>query len=289
MSELLAYPVYVVTGAAAGLMSGVFGIGGGLVMVPALLACFALAGVPAESIPAMALGTSLTAVCFASVVASREHHRNGNLEQPFSPRMLKLALLLAVGVMAGALVSTRLPKDHLLLAIAVFQVTVGSWMWFTTLRPAASVSMAPGDVAVDGLRSRWTGTFLLLTGGISSIGGIGGATLMIPYFSQTGMAYPKAAALSTFFGSVIGGFGFVAYALLAHPAVDVPLSIGYVSLPAFAAMAAGSFFMVRLGVRLSRRLSKSMLTRGFCCFLFLSGGTALLPFARNALAVFPSL
>ncbi len=282
------FAIYVVVGAAAGLMSGLFGIGGGLVMVPALLACFALAGMPAEHIPALALGTSLSVICLTSAMASREHWRIGNLVQPFSGPTLRLAAMLGLGVVAGAAVSTRLPKEVVLLWIAIFQVTVAICMARRTFRPAApsitSVAPARSDEPPQRqLNATQAGAFLVVTGAVSSIGGIGGATLMIPYFSRAGIDYPKAAALSTFFGCVIGAFGCLSYAFLARPTSAIPLAVGYVSLPAFASMALGSLLCVRHGARLSLRLSKATLTRGFCCFLLASGGQVLLPLAMTTL------
>jgi hypothetical protein len=288
MSATLVYVAYVVTGAAAGLMSGLFGIGGGLVMVPALLVCFAVAGVPADSIPALALGTSLTAICFASALASREHVRIGNLARPFSARMLLMAVFLALGVMAGADISTHLARDRVLVCIAAFQLVVAAWMFFGSLqrapRSGSAVDADVEGVAQARLRPFSASAFLALTGVVSSIGGIGGATLMIPFFSHVGIEYRKAAALSTFFGCVIGAFGFVSFGILAHPRAALPMTVGYVSLPALASMVAGSYFLVRFGARLSKRLSKTVLTRGFCLFLVASGAKVLLPLALATLA-----
>lgn len=271
---------YLATGAVAGLLSGLFGIGGGLVMVPVLLACFSACGAPVESVPALALGTSLTSICFASAMASREHWRIGNLAEPFSARMLGFAAFLAAGVVAGAALCTHLPRQSVLVCIAVFQIAVAAWMFRSTLRPALpqhapQTDLRPAQALLDVVPSR---AFLALTGAVSSIGGIGGATLMIPYFSFQGIEYRKAAALSTFFGCVIGAFGFIAYGLMAHPTQPLPMSIGFVSVPAFACMAAGSLLLVRVGARLSLRLSKSVLTRGFCIFLLVSAARLLHPF-----------
>lgn len=288
MDGFATFTLYVAVGAAAGLLSGLFGIGGGLVMVPALLACFALAGMPAEYIPGLALGTSLSVICLTSAMASREHWRIGNLVQPFSGRTLRLAAMLGLGVVAGAAVSTRLPKEGVLLSIAVFQVAVAIYMARKTFRPAqpliASIAPeGPYQPPQGKLHAGRASAFLLVTGAVSSIGGIGGATLMIPYFSGAGIDFPKAAALSTFFGCVIGAFGCLSYAFLAQTPSAIPLAVGYVSLPAFASMALGSLLCVRHGARLSTRLSKATLTRGFCCFLFASGGKVLLPLVMTLL------
>ena len=64
----------------------------------------------------------------------------------------------------------------------------------------------------------------------------------------------------------------------------IPMTVGYVSLPALASMAAGSYFLVRFGARLSKRVSKTVLTRGFCLFLAASGAKVLLPLALATVA-----
>ena len=186
--------------------------------------------------------------------------------------MRALATCLALGVVAGTLVSTRVPVQLLLVLLGVFQIAIAARLWRASSQPTRRPPReAPDIVAQSRLRFPGAGSLLFATGGISSIGGVAGATLMTPYFTRAGIEYPQAAALSTFFGCVIGAAGFISYGLLAHPAQPVPMSIGYVSLPACASMAAGSLCLVRCGARLSRRLPKKMLTRGFCCFLVVSG------------------
>ncbi len=268
--------IYLATGAVAGLLSGLFGIGGGLVMVPALLVGFTLAGMPAEAIPSLALGTSLTAVCFSSALGSRENFLLGNLRQPFSRRTLILAAFLAGGVVAGAAVSTRLPRTTLLFLLGLYQIAVALWMASRLAHPAlAGSDPALGAVAQDALPPT-ASAFMFLTGGVASIGGVGGATLMIPYFARVGVEHRQAAALSTWFGCVVGAFGFVSYGLLARPATALPWSLGYVSLSAFASLAAGSLFLVRFGARLANRLDRATLVRVFCAFLLVSGSKLLI-------------
>lgn len=280
MDTLTVFAIYLATGAISGLASGLFGIGGGLVMVPALLACFAQSGVAPESIPALALGTSLTSIAFTSFVASREHLRLGNLSKPWSASMAWLVAFLCAGVFAGSALATTLPRAAILACIGAFQLAVAAWMLRASFlpKPASGESSAPAPAheSIPAWRSR---LFMALTGSVSAIGGIGGATLMIPYFSSQGVDYRRAAALSTFLGCSIGLFGFASYAFFAHPSSPIPMSLGFVSLPAFASMAFGSFFLVKAGARLSRRISPKILTRGFCVFLSASAAKMLLPLA----------
>ncbi len=283
MDTLSLFPIYLATGAISGLLAGLLGIGGGLIMVPALLAGFAIAGVPSASIPALALGTSLTAVCFNSLLASREHLRLGNLVQPFSGRMRVLAAWLVVGVLAGTLLSTRLPQRGALLAIAVFQIIVGCQMLRASFRPAPAASgLSKAQLQADlvpqqQLQPQQARAFLLLTGMVSALGGIGGATLLVPYFKRAGIEYSQAAALSSGFGCVIGAAGCLSYALLGQADASIPMTLGSVNLPAFASLALGASLLVRWGARLSKQLPQVLLTRGFCVFLLTSGGKLLLP------------
>lgn len=170
----------------AGLMAGLFGIGGGPVMVPVLRVCFGAAGLPAEVIPPLALGTSLTTIGVTGALASRQHFRLGNLAQPCSARMRGLAAWLAAGVVAGAAVATRLPRNGMLLAVTQLQIGVATRMWLATPRPPTP-DTAPAQPVAGRLRSRWAAPFMCLTGWVSAVGGIGGAALMVPCFIGAGL------------------------------------------------------------------------------------------------------
>ena len=259
------YALYLATGAVTGLLAGLLGIGGGLIMVPALLACFPAVGVPAASIPALALGTSLTTICVSSLLASHEHVRVGNLSQPFSGPM---------------------PRLMAWLAIAVFQIFVASRMLHRSLKPQADIAAGAANANTVGtaqsrLDAKRAGPFFVATGALCSIAGIAGTSLMVPYFRARGIEHRKAAALATWFNCIIGALGFVSYGLLAGPDRAIPMALGYVSLPALAGLAFGASLFVRYGARLSRRLPPALLMRGFCCFLYVSGGKALFAIALS--------
>ncbi len=282
MQSLSLLGLYVGAGAVAGLASGLLGIGGGLVMVPVLLSGFALAGIAPEAIPALALGTSLSAVAVTCLVASRAHWRHGTLRLPPAAATVRMTAALVAGVVAGSALAAHLPRQAVLAGIALFQVTVAVLM---LRRSAGAATVATGEGGADAtarLAGSGAARFMALTGIVSASGGVGGATLMVPYFTHRGLAITHAAALSTFFGCVIGAIGAASYALLGHPPVPVPLAIGYVSLPAFACLALGSALLVPVGARLSRRLSKEVLTRAFCALLLVSGARVLMPLAAAA-------
>lgn len=271
---------YLFSGAMAGILSGLLGIGGGLVMVPALLFCFSVLKIAPDVIPALALGTSLTTIAITAFFSCRAHYKLGNLADPFSKKMRLLSLSLAIGVIVGAHITTKLSREHLFVAIGSFQFLVAIWMWRRSMFPVASrvigdqsMSKLPQDM----LPNQSTQVFFAGVGAISSISGIGGATLMIPYFDRFAIPYAKSAALSSCFGCVIGLLGFLSYGLLASASQDIGWSIGYVNLPAVAAMAAGSYYMTSVGAKLSNRLSGKTLSKTFAALLLLSSAKLLLP------------
>ena len=280
MDAWLVLPVYLIAGALAGLLSGLLGIGGGLVMVPALLVCFSVLGIDAESIPALALGTSLTTIAITACFSARAHKKLGNLVDPFSRNMRLLIVSLSIGVLVGARITTNLSREHILLAIGSFQFLVAGWMWRRSMFSATfpeeyslSLSERPQDMLPPGS----TQAFFGVVGVVSSISGIGGATLMIPYFDRYAIPYVKSAALSSCFGCVIGVLGFISYGLLDGPTPPIDWSIGYVNLPAVIAMAAGSIHLTSVGARLSKKFSGKTLTKVFALFLLLSSAKLLLP------------
>lgn len=279
MNEWVVLPTYLIAGAVAGLLSGLLGIGGGLVMVPALLLCFSVLDIPPNVVPALALGTSLATIAITAFLSARAHYKIGNLVDPFSWRMRLLAVSLAIGVVIGARITTNLSREHLYSAIGIFQFIVAAWMWRRSMLPFADRAgdaenlAEPPQNMLPRLSARW---FFGLVGIVSSISGIGGATLMVPYFDRFSIPFARAAALSTYFGCVIGVLGFVSYGLIESPPQPIAWSLGYVNLPAVAAMAGGSYYLTKIGAKLSKKIPGKTLTKGFSLLLFGSSAKLLL-------------
>lgn len=273
-----------VAGAMAGLLAGLLGIGGGLLMVPALLAGFSMAGLPADLVPAYALGTSLAGVAFAGTLASREHSKLGNLHRPFSMSMLLPGAFLAIGVACGVQATTHMPGQGVRGALAVYQFVAGAWMLWRS-RAAERAPRGAHGPDVRELLAPWSArAFLVFTGAVSAAGGVGGATLLLPWFAARGIDPLRAAALSSYFGAVIGAAGALGYGLLGRPATAMPWSVGFVHLPAFACLAAGAALLAGTGARLSRRVPKAALTRGFALFLIACSASVALPLWRATAA-----
>lgn len=287
MSDPLFHLVFLVTGGAAGFAAGLLGIGGGLIIVPVLLLCFTLMGTPDGLAAPLALGTSLASVGLIAAVASRRHLRRGLLVEPFSARTGALLLCLALGVIGGGLLTTRAPAAWTLALLASYQVLMALHLFRGTLavrQPTADAGAPDSTPPQARLQRGRDGAFVAFTGFVSSLCGIGGATLLVPWFLHAGIDIRRAGALSTWFGCAVGLTGFVAYGLLSRPPQALPLCLGYVHLPALASMTLGSLLMVDMGARLAARLPAPLLTRGFCVFLAASATKTLVPLVGGLLA-----
>jgi len=261
MSDFLCF---LLAGGSAGLLAGLFGIGGGLVIVP-VLALVLASQVPADAVLPLALGTSLAAIVFSASSSAWGHYRRGAVDLS----LVKSALpLLLVGAVVGALGASWAP--HVLLAafLAVFQAGVCVYMVRKTYY--AGTSTAP---AVERSHSR---PLFGVIGAICAMGGIGGGTLCVPYFSHLGVAPRTAVGTSAALGIPIALAAALAYCTAGLlQGVELPHSIGYVHLTALAGMVPGVIIGAQGGAALAHRLQSKLLMGLFCAFLALSSAKTL--------------
>ena len=261
MSALL---VFALTGAAAGVLAGLFGVGGGLIMVPALAFLLPLQGVQSAVVMQVAIGTSLAVISATSVSSMLAHQRRGGvLWRAFRA----LAPGLALGALLGALVAHVLSGTVLQRIVGVGAVLVALQM-FLDLQPRAARTL-PGPAGLFG-----AGTVI---GALSSLIGIGGGSLTVPFLSWRGVAMRQAVGTAAACGVPIawaGAAGFVAagWGVPGRPA----FSLGYVALSAFAGLAVASVLTAPLGARLAHRLPPRVLKRAFAVLLLVIGIVLLL-------------
>ena len=105
LSKLIELAVLLVaTGALAGFLAGIFGIGGGAVLVPVLYECFRLAGVPIDALMPLCIGTSLAIIIPTSIRSWQAHHKRGSVDMEI---LKKWALPVLIGVIAGSVIALR--------------------------------------------------------------------------------------------------------------------------------------------------------------------------------------
>lgn len=243
-------------GAGAGFLAGLLGIGGGLVLVPALVGLFSLNGFPAHLIMLMALATSLATILFTGFSSAWAHHRLGAV---LWTNVYRLVPGLLVGTLSGSLLAEHLASDTLRWLCAFYMIAVGLQM---ALKKQPIFTGVRQSKALDSLAG-W------VIGALSALVGIGGGTLSVPYLLSCQIPIKNTIAISSACGFPIALAGTVSYALLGlHAPLLPPYSVGYVYLPAFFSIITLSVLTAPLGAKLAHKLPAQKLKQYFSILLF---------------------
>jgi uncharacterized membrane protein YfcA len=252
--EILFFLAYVVLGAVSGVMAGLLGIGGGLIIVPALLYLFSVQGVAEAVAMHTAIGTSLAAVTATAIASARAHHRRGTVEWKV---WRKLAPGLIVGPIAGAYVANLLEAGTLRVFFAIFEILVAAYI---AIDKKPEPRQFPG-ILVAGLISAGIGVVCALVG-------IGGGIMVVPFLVWAGLPIKNAISTSAASGLPIALAGAVAFAVLGADAEALPAgSSGFLYWPAFAGIALTSVLTAPVGARLAHAMSPKKLRHVFGVFL----------------------
>ena len=253
------FALYLLLGAAAGVLAGLFGVGGGIIIVPVLVFSFTAQGFAPEILTQLAVGTSLATIIFTSLNAVLEHHRRGAVIWHIA-RWMSLGILFGAGV--GALTAASIEGPLLQKIIGVFALVIAVQMAFA-LQPKAAAPL-PGKVGLSAAGA--------VIGWASAIFGIGGGSLSVPFLSWRSVPMPQAVATSSACGFPIALASTLSFLLIGwHNPQLPPLSLGYVYLPGVLGIAVTSMLTARFGARLAHRLSPRLLKRLFALLLFCVG------------------
>lgn len=244
---------YALTGIFAGFLAGYLGIGGGLVLVPVLSWLFfrdpGTAGVAVQ----MAVATSLATMLFTSMSSLLAHHRRGAIVWPLVKRMLPGLL---AGALLGSVIADRIGNIALANVFGIFALIVGLQM----LRGSGQ----PGNRPLPGaVQTAGTGFGI---GALSSLLGIGGGSMTVPWFLWHGLRVQKAIATAAACGYPIAIAGTLGFVLLGDIESSAP-ALGYVHLQALAGVAVFSVLGAPLGVAAIHRSSPLFAKRLFAVFL----------------------
>ncbi|MCB1554679.1 MAG: sulfite exporter TauE/SafE family protein [Xanthomonadales bacterium] len=253
---MLWWLVYPMLGAVAGLLAGLLGVGGGLVLVAALVALLPLQGVHPEQVMHAALATSLASIVVTALSSARAHAQRGSVMWPSVARLVPGLL---VGGAVGGQVAGLLSGDWLRWGVAVFCALAATQLLFGQPRAAAD-SHEP--------KSPWLLGAGGLIGAISALVGIGGGSMTVPLLISLGASPVRAVGSSSACGVAIGLASAVSYAWLHPPAGSMPDgSVGYVFLPAALGIALASVLVAPLGARLAHAIGGPWLKRIFAFLL----------------------
>lgn len=253
------YLLYLCLGALAGLISGLFGLGGGVVIVPILIFTFTVQGMSPEVLTHLAIGTSLATIVVTSISSVTAHHRHGAVLWPVA---LWLTPGICLGAALGAFFAISITGVSLQFFFGVFLCLMALKMAFP-VNPVGGATM-PGPIgktAVGGV-----------IGFVSSLFGIGGGSLTVPFLTIVKVSMKNAVGTSAACGLPIAVSGVLTYLVRGYSEPGLPSgAVGFVFLPAFIGIVVTSTVFARWGARLAHRLPGELLSKGFALLLFVIG------------------
>ena len=248
---------YLGLGLLAGFVAGLLGVGGGLIIVPALIWLFDAQGVSPAIQPHLALGTSLASIMFTSLSSVRAHHRHGAVDWM---TLRRIAPGIVFGTLAGAWLASLVPARPLKIFFVGF-------LFFAALQMALNFKPKPSRALPGHLGMFCAGS---LIGAVSSWVGIGGGTLSVPFQAWCNVSLHRAIATSAAIGFPIAAAGAVGYLIggWQNPALP-PDSLGFLSLPALGGIALGSVLTAPWGAKTAHALPVAKLKRIFALLLLI--------------------
>jgi len=255
---MIEWLTYAVAGSFAGLLAGLFGAGGGVIIVPLLSSIFLAQALPMQLVVHLAIGTSLATIIFTSLASLRAHHRRGAVRWD---ALWRLVPGIAAGALLGAVVAKWLGGEGLRLAFALFQFIVAAQLL---------LNWQPANIMHNQLRPNfWAGSII---GGISSVVGIGGGTLSVPFLLWCRLSMYQAVGTAAALGMPIALSGTIGFILTGwHEENLPPYSLGYIYLPALLGIVIFSTLTAPWGAKIAHSLPGERLRRIFGGLLVLMG------------------
>jgi uncharacterized membrane protein YfcA len=254
-ADLFVWSAYLMLGVIAGLVGGLLGLGGGILIVPALLFLFIWQGMPADILMHLAVATSLFTIVFTSISSSYAHHKH---QAVLWSQVFLLTPGIIIGAVFGAFLADYISSDILRRLFGIFEILVACQIGFS-VKPSAQRSL-PGR---NGM--------LIAGGGIgtlSTILGIGGGTLTVPFFVWCHVDIRKAIATSSACGFPIALAGTLAMIYTGLDSTSLPENtIGYVHWPAAILILATSVLFAPVGAKLAHSMPVDLLKRVFAIVL----------------------
>ena len=249
------------TGCVAGVLAGLFGIGGGIVIVPVLEAVLGFLGVDAAIRMHIAVATSLATIIPTSISSARAHHRRGAVDVEVVKRW---AIFVLLGALLGAWIASQVHSRVLAAVFATLALAVALKM----------VLLPQSRNLTDSVpRGAWVAVIPTAIGCFSSMMGIGGGTFSVMTLTLFNEPIHRAVGTAALFGLVIslpGTIGFI-LAGLGDPRLPTG-SLGYVNLLGFALIAPTTVLAAPLGARIAHGFSAKKLSVFFGLFLILAAG-----------------
>jgi uncharacterized membrane protein YfcA len=258
----------VVVGALAGFLAGVFGIGGGAILVPVFYECFRLSGVPLEVRMPLCIGTSLAIIIPTSIRSWRAHHARGAVDHAI---LRQWWLPVLAGVILGSVIARYAPER-------LFKIV------FVTVAWSAAARLLFGKehwrLGEDMPRGPLMKAYGFVIGLLSTLMGIGGGLFSNLLMTFHGRTIHQSVATSSALAVLIAVPGAIGYVYAGWPTAALypavaplqwPFALGYVSLIGAILVMPTSLLVAPLGVKAAHAMTKRQLETAFGCYLFLVG------------------
>ncbi|MFK7831583.1 MAG: sulfite exporter TauE/SafE family protein [Congregibacter sp.] len=254
-------------GVIAGITAGLFGVGGGFVVVPALLAVFPILGDQSEDLMMVAVGTSLATIVVSSARAVYSHSKRDAVDFAL---LKEWAVWVVLGVGVGIWVASMADGNRLIMVFAIGVLVYSIYFLFPTI--------------FDRFKGKWSmptgvGRAALASGlgGFSALLGIGGGTIMVLTMVLCDRPIHQAVATASGIGFLIGVPGMIGFLIMGLGVENLPMgSVGYINIPALAAVAFFSLLTAPLGARWAHSLESTQLKRVFGFYLVLVAASMFL-------------
>lgn len=251
--------VLAVAAAVAGFMAGLLGVGGGIIMVPALYYAFSVLDFDIITRMHLSVGTSLAIIVPTSIISTKTHMEYKAVDF----KMVKtFGLLIVLGVLAGTFLAVNMKTPALVLFFAFFSFCVG--LFFIFFRDKLLESPKEISALVKNISG-------ILIGFISVPLGIGGGSLMVPFLRTFGYDIRTSIGTAAAVGFLIAITGTITMIISGNiiDNVNSPFSFGYINLLGFLVFVPITMIMARLGAKVVYRINKKLLSRVFGCFLLI--------------------
>ena len=259
-SELINLLVVLAAAAAvAGFMAGLLGVGGGIIMVPALYYAFTVLDFDILTRMHLSVGTSLAIIIPTSIISTKTHMEYDAVDF----KMVKsFGIFILFGVIAGTFLAVNLKTPALVLFFSIFAFIVG--VFFIFVRE----NLMENPKKLSNLTKNISG---MLIGFISVPLGIGGGSLMVPFMRTFGYDIRKSIGTAAAVGFLIAATGTITMIIGGKiiDNVDTPFSIGYINLLGFIVFVPVTMIMARLGAKAVYKINKKLLSKIFGTFLII--------------------
>ena len=259
----------IITAIPAGFAAGLFGIGGGLITVPILFYIFNTSGIEPSYLMHLAVGTSFGIIIPTSIVSVLTHHQHKAVDFGI---VKGYGFFVAIGVILGTILAASLQTKPLILFFTIVVYILAFYLLFLKEKEEKlEIKMGLLAKGVSGM----------ISGFISAPMGIGGAVMNVPILKFFGYSINKAIGSAAAIGFLIALFGAMGFLISgSYLKTNLPLSIGFLNIPAFLIFIPITTFMARIGARTVHKINKNKISKFFGIFLLIIASKFLLEYLK---------